>query len=99
MGPKNDKIRIFSGKIGRYLSKFGHDRFRSGRGRIEAGKTDRRRARGGPSRTKNGHLWPKLWPKFGQIFGHHPGDPYHSDIFYVISFGGGQRYAMTCNDV
>ena len=80
MGPKNDKNPIFFGKNRRYRSKVGHDRFRSGRGRIEAGKTDRGRARGGPSGIKNGHLWPKLWPKFGQIFGHHPGDPYHSGV-------------------
>ena len=42
---------------------------------------DRGRARGGPSGTKNGHIWSKLWPKLGQIFGHHPGDPYHSGYF------------------
>ena len=74
---------VFFGKNGRYRSKFGHDRFRSGRGRIEAGKTDRGRARGGPSGTKNGHIWPKLEPKFGQNFGHHSGDPGHS-VFDVI---------------
>ena len=62
-----------------YRSIFGDARFRSGRGRIEAGKTDRRRAKGWPSGTKNGDLWPKLCPKFGHFFGHHPGDPYHSE--------------------
>ena len=80
MGPKNDKIRKFFGKNGRYRSIIGHDPFRSGRGRIQAGKTDRGRARGKPSRTENGHPWPKLWPNFAQIFGHHPGDPGHSAI-------------------
>ena len=72
MVPKNEKIKTFSENM------FEVDQFRSGRGLIEAGKMDRGRARGGPSGTKNGHLWPKLWPKFDQNFGHHPGDPYHS---------------------
>ena len=63
-----------------YRSKFEVDRFRSGRGRMEAGKTDCRRAKGGPSATKNGHLWPKLCPKFDQNFGHHPGDTDYSAV-------------------
>ena len=43
-----------------YRSKFEVDRFRSGRGRIEAGKMDRGRAKGGPPGTKIGHLWPTI---------------------------------------
>ena len=88
MGPKNDKLQIFSRKnvvVGRNSGMTGSDRVG---GRIEAGKTHRGRARGGPSGIKNGHLWPKLWSKFGQIFGHHPGDPYHSDIYiYIYIYG------------
>ena len=67
-----------------YWSKFGDDPLRSGWGWIEAG-------RGEPSGTKNGHPWPKLRPKFGQIFGHHPGDPQHSVVWVdesIWSVGG-----------
>ena len=45
---------------------------------------DRGRARGGPSRVKNGHLWTKLKPRFGRNFGHHLGDPGHSGIRFHI---------------
>ena len=68
MVPKNDKSKVFHKKEC-YRSKLEVDRFRSGRGQIEAGKTDRGRAKGGPSGTKNGDLWPKLWTNFAQIFG------------------------------
>ena len=51
MVPKNNKILFVCGKNVCYRSIFGHDRFRSGRGRIEVGKTHRGRARGGPSGT------------------------------------------------
>ena len=63
MVPKNQEWNNI-GTIVCYWSKFEVDRFRSDRGRIEAGKTDRGRAKGGPSGTKNGHLWAKLWPNF-----------------------------------
>ena len=58
-GPKGSKkyqFSIFSGKIesNRSLSEVG--RSRPGRGEVEGVKTDPGRARGGPSRTKNGHL-------------------------------------------
>ena len=56
MVPKNERIRKFSEVC--YRSKFEIVWFRSGRGRIEAGKMDRGRAKGGPLVTKNGHLWP-----------------------------------------
>ena len=69
-GQKMTKYENFR-KNGRYRSIFGHDRFRSGWGWIEAGKTHRRKARGGPSGTKSGQ-------NYGQNFGYHPGDPYHS---------------------
>ena len=52
MVPKNDKIKKLNVC---YRSKFEVNRFRSGRGWIETGKTDRGRAKGGPSGTKNGH--------------------------------------------
>ena len=80
MEPKDYKFRKKSETNVCYRSIIGHDRFRSGRGRIEVGKTDRGRAKGGPLGTKNGHLWSKLWTKIGQTFGHHPGDPDHSVV-------------------
>ena len=60
MGPKNDKIRKKT-KKNCYRSKFGHDRFRSGRGWIEAGKTHP----GGP---KEGHRGLKM-AIYGQNYG------------------------------
>ena len=79
-GPKGSKkcqkIKI-SGKIDPNRSLSGLGRSRPGRAEVEGVKTDPGRARGGPSMTKNGHLWPKngqiFWPIFDQkraIYGH-----------------------------
>ena len=61
-GPKRSKKRqnlAFSGKIGPNRSLSGLGRSRPGRAEVEGVKTDPGRARGGPSMTKNGHLWSK----------------------------------------
>ena len=63
-GSKKSHFLIFPGKIGSNRSLFGVGRSRPGRGEVEGVKTDPGRARGGPSRTKNGPLWPKIDGKF-----------------------------------
>ena len=77
-GSKKLQILSFSGKIGPNRSLSGLGRSRPGRAEVEGVKTDPGRARGGPSMTKNGHLWPKISQIFCKFFGQHPGDPYHS---------------------
>ena len=52
MGAKNEKNPYFFRTNVCYLSTFEVDGFRSGRGRIQAGKTDRGRVKGGPSGLK-----------------------------------------------
>ena len=55
-GPENDKILLFQKKIEPNRSLSGVGQSRPGRAEVEGVKTDPRKARGGPSGTKNGHL-------------------------------------------
>ena len=85
-GPKGSKKLqnlTFSGKIEPNRSISGVGRSRPGRAEVEGVKTDPGRARGGPSRTKNGHLWPKNGQKLAKVFDHHPGDLNHSVLYYM----------------
>ena len=81
-GPKRSKKdkNYFFGKIGPNKLLSGLWRSRPGRAEVEGVKTEPGRARGGPSMTKIGHLWPKNDQYVNKNFGHHPGDPCHSAI-------------------
>ena len=84
-GPNESKIFYFFTflvNVEPNRSLFGVGWSRTGRAEVEGAKTDPGRAWGWPWRTKNGHLWQKNGQKFSQIFGHHPGDPCHSEHFF-----------------
>ena len=80
-GPKNVFFQFFAGNIESNRSLSGVGRSRPSRGEVEGVKTDPGRARGGPSRTETGPLWPKLHGVFSKISVHHLGDPCHYALY------------------